>query len=279
MFNQLEKINTRPRPFEFYTAADLWTDEYISKQMLRFHLDPHVDIASRKAAFIDRSVAWIISEFDLGPGKAVADFGCGPGLYTQRLARCGAAVTGIDFSENSLEYARRQAQDEKLAIEYVRQNYLEFDTQRRFDLITLIMCDYTPLSPEQRRLLRARFKALLKPGGAVLLDAYSMKALEEKEEKTAFWIEPENNFWSPEKCYSFLNVFKYEEEKLSLDKHTIVEKDGVRTIYDWFQHFTLEGITAEFAESGLKIEKFLANVAGDEFDPDGGEFAIVARSR
>ncbi len=35
VFAQLEEINSRPEPFEFYTAADLWTDEHTSKQMLR----------------------------------------------------------------------------------------------------------------------------------------------------------------------------------------------------------------------------------------------------
>jgi len=56
MFEQLEKINTAPKPFEFYTAADLWTDEYTSEQMLKFHLDAGIDASSRNMAFIDRSV-------------------------------------------------------------------------------------------------------------------------------------------------------------------------------------------------------------------------------
>ena len=34
MFDQLEEIYSRPKPFEFYTASDLWTDEYTSKLML-----------------------------------------------------------------------------------------------------------------------------------------------------------------------------------------------------------------------------------------------------
>ena len=38
MFEELETINTRPKPFEFYTASDLWTDEHTSEQMLTFHL-------------------------------------------------------------------------------------------------------------------------------------------------------------------------------------------------------------------------------------------------
>ncbi|OPY13767.1 MAG: hypothetical protein A4E66_00634 [Syntrophus sp. PtaB.Bin001] len=43
MFEQLEKINTPPEPFEFYTAADLWTNEHTSERMLRFHLDEEVE--------------------------------------------------------------------------------------------------------------------------------------------------------------------------------------------------------------------------------------------
>jgi len=30
MFRELEAINTRPKPFEFYTASDLWTDDHTS---------------------------------------------------------------------------------------------------------------------------------------------------------------------------------------------------------------------------------------------------------
>jgi hypothetical protein len=42
MFEELKRINARPKPFEFYTASDLWTDEYISEQMLSFHLNEDV---------------------------------------------------------------------------------------------------------------------------------------------------------------------------------------------------------------------------------------------
>ena len=34
MFRRLEEINRRPVPFGHYTAADLWTDEHTSSQML-----------------------------------------------------------------------------------------------------------------------------------------------------------------------------------------------------------------------------------------------------
>ena len=135
MFEELEQISDRPKPFEFYTAAELWADEHTSQQMLSFHLDEEVDISSRNAAFIDRSVEWIASQFDVERGVKIADFGCGPGLYATRLARKQADVTGIDFSERSIRYADQTATREGLSIRFINQNYLDFDTDESFDLI------------------------------------------------------------------------------------------------------------------------------------------------
>ncbi len=151
MFEELEKINTRPKPFEFNTVSDLWTDEYTSKQMLSFHLNEKVDISSRNAAFIERSVEWIASHFNVGAGTKIADFGCGPGLYTTRLAKKQADVTGIDFSKRSIEYAEGISEKKGLSIRYIHQNYLDFETDDRFHLILMIMCDFCALSPAQRK--------------------------------------------------------------------------------------------------------------------------------
>ena len=79
MFEELESINTRPKPFEFYTASDLWTDEHTSKQLLSFHLNEEIDVSSRNAAFIERSVEWIVSHFNIGAGSKIADFGVARG--------------------------------------------------------------------------------------------------------------------------------------------------------------------------------------------------------
>ena len=137
MFEELMDITRRPEPFREYTARELWTDPHTAERMLAFHLDDSVDAASRNGMFVDHSVSWIVSHFDLKPGAKVADFGCGPGLYARRLARAGLDVTGIDFSENSLRHARGSARAEGLDIDYVHADYLSFETDRRFDLILM----------------------------------------------------------------------------------------------------------------------------------------------
>jgi 2-polyprenyl-3-methyl-5-hydroxy-6-metoxy-1,4-benzoquinol methylase len=279
MFEQLEKINHRPRPFEFYTAQELWTDEYTSKQMLSYHLNEDVDLSSRKGEFINRSVEWITSHFDIRPGTRVADFGCGPGLYTTRLARKQAVVTGIDFSKNSIDYAEKAAAAEGLPIQYVNQNYLEFGTDDRYDLIIMIMCDFCALSPDRRKIMLNKYHSLLKPGGSVLLDLYSLKAFDERKETAQYELNSLNSFWSPNKYHGFLNTFKYEKEKVVLDKYTLIEADRTRTVYNWLQYFSTDAVKQEFAECGLIIQELFSDVAGSSFSTEAAEMAVVAKSK
>lgn len=277
MFDELNEINRRPLPFQFYTADVLWTDKHTSMQMLKYHLSESVDISSRNEMFIDRSVEWIVSHFGVNPKTSSADFGCGPGLYTLRLAGKKADVTGIDFSERSIQYAKDKAVRMGLAINYVHQNYLEFETEKRFDLITMIMCDYCALGPNQRKNLLNKFYKFLKPGGSVLLDVYSLKAFDQREEVSKYEHNLMDGFWSPEDYYGFLNTFRYEKEKVVLDKYTIIEKERKRVIYNWLQYFSRESLSKEFGESGFKVKAFYSDVAGTPFNPGSLEMAIEVK--
>jgi len=277
MFEDLEKTNERPEPFEIYTASDLWTDEHRSAQMLSFHLNEDIDLSSRNAEFIKRSVEWIATRFTVAKDSVIADFGCGPGLYATPLAKRGAKVTGIDFSRRSIEHAKEVAARERLNIRYVKQNYLDFETQDRFDLALMIMCDYCALSPAQRKVILSKFQRILKRGGSVLLDVYSLVAFNQRREVAIYEENLLNGFWSPNKYYGFQNTFKYEKEKVVLDKYTIIESDRNSTVYNWLQYFSPDDLEREFRENGFAIEGFYSDVAGSPYDPKSTEFAIIAK--
>jgi len=213
MFNALKKINERPKPFEFYTASELWTNAHTAQQMLQYHLNDDIEASSRNSAFIEKSCNWIADRFDIN-GKKVIDFGCGPGLYASRLAQKGASVTGVDFSESSINYARTSAKKEGLSIDYFVSDYLEYETTAKFDLIIMIMCDFCALSPDQRKTLLGKSKAILKPKGAILMDVYSLDAFEKKTENATYEKNQLFGFWSPNDYYAFVNTFKYEDEKV-----------------------------------------------------------------
>jgi cyclopropane fatty-acyl-phospholipid synthase-like methyltransferase len=276
LFADLESINARPKAFEFYTAAELWTDEHTSARMLAHHLDEKVDLSSRKTAFIDRSVAWLVEHLGIAAGTRVIDFGCGPGLYASRLAKHGADVTGIDFSPRSIDYARDQARALGLPIEYVNRNYLEFIPDRVYDVVLMIYCDFCALSPAQRKTLLAIFRTALKPGGRVVMDVCSLGGFKKRDEGCSYAKNLMDGFWSPGPYYGFLNTFKYEAEKVVLDKFTIIENAKRKTVYNWLQYFSAEGLTREFRQAGFTVGEVFADVAGRAFDAAADEFAVVA---
>ena len=277
MFAELEKINIRPKPFQYYTAEELWTDDHTSKQMLEFHLNESIDVSSRNKKFIDKSVEWILSTLSKIKNVSICDFGCGPGLYTSLFAENGADVTGIDFSARSIEYAKNAALGKNLNIDYVLQNYLTYDTDKRFDLITMIMCDYCALSPKQRKDLLQIFNNLLKANGSIILDVYSLNSFNQREEQSAYEVNLLNGFWALEKYYGFLNTYKYDREKVILDKYTIIEKNRVRIVYNWLQYFSKESLITEFEENNFKIENIYSDAAGKKYNPKSKEIAIIAK--
>lgn len=277
MFEKLREINSKPDVFGLYTADSLWTDEYRAKQMLAYHLNEGIDVSSRNIEFIEASSSWMIDHFQLGPGKSVCDFGCGPGLYASRLANSGVHVMGLDFSENSIRYAREQAENASQEIDYIHVNYLEFDHQERFDLITMIMCDFCALSASQRKKLLSIFHKHLKEDGAVLLDVYSMVAFAEREEGSFYEKNQLNHFWCEGDYYCFVNTFKYDPEAVALDKYSIFPENGKdETVYNWLQYFSLESLTAELSTAGFAIENIYKDVSGCPFSEQHPEFAVVA---
>jgi hypothetical protein len=119
---------------------------------------------------------------------------------------------------------------------------------------------------------------MLAPGGAILLDVYGVRMFDECEESTTYAPNLMDGFWSDAEYYGFMQTFKYEEAQLLLDRYAIVECDRTRWIYNWLQCFTPQSLESEFAEHGLQITEYFGNVAGEPYDPEATEFAVVAVS-
>jgi len=133
------------------------------------------------------------------------------------------------------------------------------------------------LSPDQRKKMLSKFNSLLKPDGSILLDVYSLNSFNKKEETATYELNQLNGFWSPEDYYCFVNTFKYENEKVILDKYTIIEKSRKRVVYNWLQCYSKDSLKNEFEESGFKIGEIYSDVAGETFASESEDIAIVAK--
>lgn len=276
MFKNLDKIYKKPQLFSAYTTQKMWDDDYVSKKMLDMHLNQEIDSASRSHDFIKNSALWITNEFALDETKTICDLGCGPGLYTEEFAKTGAKVTGIDFSKNSIAYAKKHAKDQNLKIDYIYQNYFEFESKEKFDLMVMIFCDFCVLNPKQRTQLLKKIASLLKDDGIFLFDVFTPSLFNKISENSIVEKNGMDKFWSNKPYYMFFNTFKYYEEKAFLDKYTIIKQDdSVLEIYNWIKCYTETEISKELKKAKLKVKKVYANVAGSPKKINSQEIALV----
>jgi SAM-dependent methyltransferase len=141
----------------------------------------------------------------------------------------------------------------------------------------MIMCDFCVLSPEQQRIMLEKWSRFLKPGGALLFDVYSLPGYEARKPRDEFKENLMDGFFSAEKYFGFVKTFKYDDEKVVLDKYTVIEETRTRVLYNWLQFYDREILKRTIEEAGLGVEEFLGDVAGAQFDAEGSEFAVVAR--
>lgn len=101
-------------------------------------------------------------------GLRILDVGCGGGLVCEPLAQAGAAVTGVDVSEMSIEVAKRHALQSGLDIEY-RHEHAEHTmrhTETPYDVV--INAEVIEHVPNQKELVK-QCSTLCKVGGCVIM--------------------------------------------------------------------------------------------------------------
>ena len=98
-------------------------------------------------------------------GKMACDAGCGGGILSESLSKCGATTTGLDMGKAPLSVARLHALESDLDIDYQQITVEEFARKNpgQFDVVTCM--ELLEHVPDPFSVIKACFE-LLKPGGS-----------------------------------------------------------------------------------------------------------------
>lgn len=257
-----------------------WNDPHISSEMLKAHLDPNTDAASRRPETIVKTVKWLSQYLSLLPGAEVIDLGCGPGLYCARFHDEGWKVTGMDFSERSIAYAREQAEKRIQDIEYVQRDYTTWDESGKYDAAFLIYCDLGALKdPERDVFLQNVFRAL-KPGGRFVFDLETPACFGTTVGKgqDSSWRARPKGFWKPEPHLLLSNSFYYPAKQTYLDQYVVVVESGEAFVYRVLHHvYTEETIVPVLEHAGFAVDDVWGDLSGSSYSEDSHTMAVVAR--
>lgn len=272
-------IQTTKKP-DIYSpgTAEMWTDKHISQQLLAIHLNQDIELASRKKSTISSTIEWISNKV---PDERlnILDLGCGPGLYCEKLAEKGHQVTGMDFSANSIFYARDSAARKNMDITYLQQNYLEMKEEKRFDLILMIFTDFGVLLPDQRDVLLANIYRALKPGGKFFFDVLNKK-YPVRQAGTKEWEVSEKGFWRENPYLALTESFYYENQQVLLSQHTVIEETGETDIYRFWIHTFSDADLKEILQSqGFSSIECYDHVIPDcdQYQSESVTFCITTR--
>jgi len=111
-------------------------------------------------------LCYISEKLDLA-GKQILDVGCGGGIFTESLAKQGAAVTGIDLNKPLIDVAKLHQLETGTTVDYL-QTAVETHAAERpafYDVVSCLeMLEHVP-NPES---VVAACATLVKPGGHLL---------------------------------------------------------------------------------------------------------------
>lgn len=257
----------------------MWTDIHIANNMLLAHLDDHNDAASRNVHSIQKTVQWIHQE--INAGSAIIDFGCGPGLYSEKLASLGHSVIGLDISENSIWYARESAERNNLPIKYLNGNYLSQIDLGVFDVALCIYCDFGALIPSEQKAFLKNVHTSLNEDGVFIFDVFSEGLSVTKIKQRDFTIVENEDFWSDQPHFILSETVFFEEETAWGQRNIIIDqKTGKQKEFiTWDTLYNEARITELLDENGFIVEKIKQGLVNENSFTSNDVLFIKARKK
>lgn len=249
-----------------------WADASFSARMLREHLDPTHDRASRPAPFIERQVAWLHGVLAEQAPASVLDLGCGPGLYCGRLADLGHRCTGVDIGPASIDHARAE-NHRGGRCEYHLADFRQLALGRRFDAAMLLSGELNAFSPCDAREILERAAAHVEPGGLLILEGHGPADVERIGQVPASWYRAARGVFSDSPHLVFKEPRWHPRHRATVEAYLVLSGDGgARTYVATLQSYEDSELDALLTAAG-----FTAIDRGSGFPVQEGAYALVAR--
>lgn len=262
-------IDKRPLLFE-NTECNIWTDPYIQLQMLKAHLDPSADGASRRQESICKTVDFILEY--VKPEGRLLDLGCGPGLYTSIFKDKGCDVTGMDFNKASIEYAAERRND----IKYIFGDYIEEYPQGGYDTIIMIYCDMGTHSDSDRDKLLRNIYSSLDDGGVFIFDVFTEGIVCDKQESENWEYARSGGFWDEDEYLLLSQTFHYPESKAFAYQYNLLTGNGNKHFIVWDRYYADNEIIDVLKDVGFRQVSVYKNILPDNDFTSNSEMFVVA---
>lgn len=245
------------------------------------------------SADYDRFVNWtnrlavempfLQSQLEEAGATRVLDTACGTGKHAIALAKAGFKVAGADLSAGMVEHARRNAQNEGMAIRFEQAGFGQLAAAFGIDSFDAVLClgNSLPhlLTQEELSSALIDFAKCLKPGGMVLIQNRNFDAVMKNRQR---WMEPQSAREGDAE-WLFQRFYDFEPNGLLTFNVTTLRRVGND---NWQQSISSAQLRPMLSadmqpameSAGFKSVAFYGDMSGSPFDPvNSGNLVICAR--
>ena len=269
--NITDIINRKTPSFSVSAENALpWHREDFSKRMLQEHLSQEHDMASRKLELIKKQVDWLHSTILKEKKSKILDLCCGPGLYTNMLAKFGHRCKGIDFSPSAIEYARITKIELMLDCEYILSDIRHVDYGKDFDLAMFLFGDFNTKTKKEASIILKNINSSLKEGGLAVLELFSYDTIEALGSNKPTWASEHESSFST-KPHIVLKDYEWvHNDSYSVCRYHIIhsENNQVEVFTERLQAYTFNEYEELLLKNGFTIVSKLPSL-GNEKDSTG----------
>ena len=277
--SQLLELVERQAVPESWAEGDKipWNDPDFSRRMLAEHLTQAHDMASRRFALIDRHVAWIHGTLLGARPVRILDLGCGPGLYTSRLARLGHECVGIDFGPASIAHARQQAEAERLACTYIQQDIRTAEYGAGYDLAMFLFGELNVFRPADAQAIVRRACRALRAGGLLLLEVHTYSCVRDLGAQPRSWRSAPSGLFSERPHLLLTESFWDDRQAVATERYFVVDAatGDVTRHASSTQAYTDEQYRSLLVDSGLAAVTFYPSLTGSPDETQAGLMVVV----
>ncbi|HUW81498.1 MAG TPA: class I SAM-dependent methyltransferase [Phycisphaerae bacterium] len=273
-------VRRSPRPQPWAEGDNIpWHEPAFSRRMLAEHLSQEHDLASRRTEIIDRQVQWIHRYLLGGRATRILDLGCGPGLYSSRLARLGHECVGIDFSPASIGYATDRAQRSRLRCHYVLDDIRRADYGSGFGLVMLIYGEFNVFCRDDARSILAKAHTAIVSGGVILLEPHPFAEVERQGRRGRAWHSAESGLFAESPHVCLQESFWDAATHTATFRYYVVDAATAEVTRHAcsFQAYTDQEYRSLLNEMGFDGVQLLSSLGGEQTDAQGELMTIVAR--
>lgn len=278
--NLMDVIDRESPPVPWAEGEKIpWSDPAFSQRMLQEHLSQEHDAASRRAELIDQHVDWIHNGVLASrPGK-ILDLGCGPGLYTGRLAQLGHLCVGIDYGPASIAYARERAEEAGLAIEYLEADIREASFDTDYDLVMMVHGELTVFRPEETKTILDKSFQALRADGQLVIEVHPLAAVQAIGQRDASWYSSPGGLFSDRPHLCLRETYWDAEQRVSTERYYIADgESGQITRYAAsIQGYGNGELIRLLREVGFAEVAKYPSLVGPEGTEDGNYIVLVAK--